>query len=246
MFGVAWGRSVQTYRGVTVPYLPWLVVGFAVWWYIRPCITDGCSAVFAKTNVITKMKFPVSVLPATVCLKELFNHFVMLVITFVTLFLSGYMPNIYWLWIVYYMFCAFMLGEAISLVLSVLTMLWRDVKKFITSIMRMLMYFSPILWNCHFKKSVPFSFCFKQACEGQPGLLCDSRVSGCDFLSSYTFQSPSYYPIFLGFSLSDFCVGLFLDVYLQEEIHRYDLGGLYGRRICSRSRKYFENLYLTK
>ena len=66
VFGVAWGRSAQTYRGVTVPYLPWLVVGFAVWWYIRPCITDGCSAVFAKTNVITKMKFPVSVLPATV------------------------------------------------------------------------------------------------------------------------------------------------------------------------------------
>ena len=116
VFGVAWGRSAQTYRGVTVPYLPWLVVGFAVLWYIRPCITDGCSAVFAKTNVITKMKFPVSVLPATVCLKELFNHFVMLVITFATLFLSGYMPNIYWLWIVYYMFCAFMLGEAISLV----------------------------------------------------------------------------------------------------------------------------------
>ena len=81
VFGVAWGRSAQTYRGITVSYLPWLVVGFAVWWYIRPCITEGCSAVFAKTNVITKMKFPVSVLPATVCLKELFNHFVMLIIT---------------------------------------------------------------------------------------------------------------------------------------------------------------------
>ena len=145
VFGVAWGRSAQTYRGITVSYLPWLVVGFAVWWYIRPCITEGCSAVFAKTNVITKMKFPVSVLPATVCLKELFNHFVMLIITFVTLLLSGYTPTWNWLWIIYYMFCAFMLGEAISLVLSVLTMLWRDVKKFITSIMRMLMYFSPIV-----------------------------------------------------------------------------------------------------
>ena len=50
-----------------------------------------------------------------------------------------------------------MLGEAISLVLSVLTMLWRDVKKFISSIMRMLMYFSPILWDCHFKPDVPFA-----------------------------------------------------------------------------------------
>ena len=103
------------------------------------------------------MKFPVSVLPATICLRELFNHFVMLIITFVTLILSGWYPNLNWLWILYYMFCAFMLGEAISLVLSVLTMLWRDVKKFISSIMRMLMYFSPILWDCHFKADVPFA-----------------------------------------------------------------------------------------
>ena len=84
VFGIAWGRKAQTYRGITVEYLPWLVVAFSVWWYIRPCIVDGCSAVFSKTNVITRMKFPVSVLPATVCLKELFNHFVMLIITFVT------------------------------------------------------------------------------------------------------------------------------------------------------------------
>ena len=62
VFGIAWGRKAQTYRGITVEYLPWLVVAFSVWWYIRPCIVDGCSAVFSKTNVITRMKFPVSVL----------------------------------------------------------------------------------------------------------------------------------------------------------------------------------------
>ena len=66
VFGIAWGRKAQTYKGITVEYLPWLVVAFSVWWYIRPCIVDGCSAVFSKTNVITRMKFPVSVLPATV------------------------------------------------------------------------------------------------------------------------------------------------------------------------------------
>ena len=42
VFGIAWGRKAQTYRGITVEYLPWLVVAFSVWWYIRPCIVDGC------------------------------------------------------------------------------------------------------------------------------------------------------------------------------------------------------------
>ena len=48
VFGIAWGRKAQTYKGITVEYLPWLVVAFSVWWYIRPCIVDGCSAVFSR------------------------------------------------------------------------------------------------------------------------------------------------------------------------------------------------------
>lgn len=151
IFGVAWNR--KPIGGVA--YLPWLVVGYAAWWFIQPCIQGGCNAIFSKTNVITKMKFPVSILPATVCAKELFNHACMLGITVVTLLLCGYYPNLYWLGLIYYAFCAFMLAEAIALILSVLTMLWRDVKKLMTSLIRMLMYFSPVIWECHFSESVP-------------------------------------------------------------------------------------------
>ena len=125
------------------------------WWFIQPCIQSGCSAVFSKTSVITKMKFPVSVLPATICAKEFFNHLCMLVIAFVTLALCGYTPNMYWFGLFYYGLCAFIFAESVSLILSVLTMLWRDVRKLITSLMRMLMYFSPVIWECHFADSVP-------------------------------------------------------------------------------------------
>ena len=152
IFGIAWHKKPVGGIG----YLPWLVVGYAAWWFIQPCIQNGCSAIFSKTNVITKMKFPVSVLPATICVKEFFNHFCMLIITFVTLAICGYFPNIYWLGLIYYSLCAFVLVEAISLILSVLTMLWRDIRKLITSLMRMLMYFSPVIWECHFDKTVPF------------------------------------------------------------------------------------------
>ena len=74
VFGLAMGRGDME----GIPYLPWVVVGFCAWWYIQPCIVHGCSAIFSKVNVITKMKFPISVLPMTVVLKELFNHFCML------------------------------------------------------------------------------------------------------------------------------------------------------------------------
>lgn len=142
VFGLALSRGKQ--QGID--YLPWVVVGLSAWWFIQPCIVQGCSAIFAKTNVITKMKFPVSILPMTVIGKELFNHFCMLVIAFVVLLLTGYYPTIYWLGIIYYLICAIALAESLALITSVLTMLWRDVKKLVTSLMRMLLYLSFVLF----------------------------------------------------------------------------------------------------
>lgn len=150
IFGIAWNRKPVG----GIEYLPWLVIGYASWWFIQPCITQGCNAIFSKTNVITKMKFPVSVLPATICAKEFFNHCCMLIIAFVTVFVCGYRPNLYWIGMFYYALCSFIFVESISMILSVLTMLWRDVKKLVTSLMRMLMYFSPVIWECHFSDSV--------------------------------------------------------------------------------------------
>ena len=92
---------------------------------------------------------------ATVCAKEFFNHGCMLLITFITLFVCGYRPQLYWIGMIYYAVCAFAFVESVSLILSVLTMLWRDVRKLITSLMRMLMYFSPVIWECHFGAGVP-------------------------------------------------------------------------------------------
>lgn len=146
VFGIGLLRKPQ--QGID--YLPWVVVGFAAWWFIQPCITNGCSAIFSKRNVITKMKFPVSILPATVCVKELFNHCFMLIIAFIIVIIYGFYPNIYWLNIIYFAFCAFMFVEALSLILSVLNMISRDVKKLVTSLMRMLLYLSPVLWEAHY------------------------------------------------------------------------------------------------
>lgn len=150
IFGVVWGRKATG----GIAYLPWLVLGYAAWWFIQPCLTTGCKAIFSKINVITKMKFPVSVLPATICLKELFNHLCVMVIAIVVLMLHGYYPRISWLFLLYYAFCAFVFNECVTLILSVLTMFWRDVKKLVTSLMRMLMYFSPIIWDCQFPQGM--------------------------------------------------------------------------------------------
>lgn len=139
-----------------IPFIEWMLAGMVVWFFINPCITQGCNAIFSKINVITKMKFPVSILPATVVLKELFNHICILFLIFIFFIFRGINPSWHWLGLVYYMFCAIVFGISLSMVTSVLNMLARDTRKLILAIMRLLLYLTPILWPISKLKHFPW------------------------------------------------------------------------------------------
>lgn len=130
-----------------IDFLSWLLGAMIMWFFLSPCITRGCSAIINKSNIITKMKFPVSILPATVVFKEAFNHVCLLAITLLLFICLGHYPSLHWFGIIYYLACAIIFSIALSLTTSVLTMLARDVRKFISSIIRLLMYVTPIFWN---------------------------------------------------------------------------------------------------
>lgn len=129
-----------------IPFIQWMLCGMVVWFFISPCITNGANAIYSKRNVITKMKFPVSVLPATVVAKELFNHFCLMILLIVFLLTQGVMPSLYWFELIYYLFAAICLTVSLAMITSVLNMLARDTRKLILACMRLLLYLTPILW----------------------------------------------------------------------------------------------------
>lgn len=131
----------------SIEYLPWMLGGMVVWFFISPCITNGCNAIFSKVNVITKMKFPVSILPATVVLKELFNHACLMAVMIVIFVMYGIYPSWHWIQLIYYLLCAIIFAVCLSLTTSVLNMLARDTRKLILACMRLLLYLTPVLWS---------------------------------------------------------------------------------------------------
>ena len=130
-----------------IKYLAWMLGGMVVWLFVSACITHGCSAIHRKIDVITKMKFPISILPLTVVFQKLFEHVCVLCVSFVVFAFLGYYPSVHWLGLLYYMFAAIFFGFSLSMLTSVLNMLARDTKKLITSCMRLLLYLTPVLWT---------------------------------------------------------------------------------------------------
>ncbi len=138
-----------------IDFLSWMLGGMVIWFFISPCITNGCNAIYQKINIITKMKFPVSILPATVVLKEAFNHVCLMIIVVVLFAINGHYPSWHWFGLLYYFVCSVLFSISLSLTTSVLNMLARDTRKLILACMRLLMYLTPILWDI---KSLPHVF----------------------------------------------------------------------------------------
>jgi teichoic acid transport system permease protein len=155
VFGLLLSRGDVQEFGQTLPFIDWMLAGMVVWFFMNPCITQGSNAIFSKVNVITKMKFPVSILPATVVLKELFNHIALMIILFIFFIFRGYYPNMYWLGLIYYGISGAIFATSLAMVTSVLNMLARDTRKLILSCMRLLLYLTPILWPISRAKDFP-------------------------------------------------------------------------------------------
>ena len=151
VFGIGMQRS--GYDGI--PSLPSVIVGFAASVVHFPMHHTGLQCGFLKEKCHYENEIPHQHLTGYGMCREFFNHLCMMAITVVLLILFGYYPSVYWLGLIYYAFCAFMFLEALALVTSVLTMMWRDVKKLVTSLMRMLMYLSPVIWPAAFSGIPP-------------------------------------------------------------------------------------------
>lgn len=78
--------------------------------------------------------------------KRTVNHCCLMIVLILIFIVQGYRPDIHWLGLIYYCFCAIAFNISITMVLSVLNMIARDTRKFVSSIMRLLLYLTPILW----------------------------------------------------------------------------------------------------
>lgn len=129
------------------PFFIWLICGLIPWFFIAPSITQGANSVHQKIGLVSKMNFPVSLLPTIRIASNSFQFVIMLGILIVISLLYGIVPSLYTLQIIYYTFCMYVFLISLSLITSTIATLARDFQAFIQSMMRMLFYLTPILWD---------------------------------------------------------------------------------------------------
>jgi teichoic acid transport system permease protein len=128
------------------PFFPWLLAGIIMWFFVNPAMTEGSKSVYTRLKVISKMSFPISVVPTYVIFSKLYPHLILVGLSMVVLQFLGYPISIYYLQLPYFIFATLALLVSISLLTSTLSTIIRDVQMIVVSSMRMLFYLTPILW----------------------------------------------------------------------------------------------------
>ncbi|WP_342388749.1 ABC transporter permease [Salinicoccus bachuensis] len=132
--------------GMEVPFFFWLFIGFVVWTFFFQGSIEASKSIYRRLKMLSKMTFPLSLIPNIAIFSKFYTHLIMLVIAFVVFQFAGYYINIYYVQLLYYILGTYALVFSFSLITSTLSTLVRDVHLLLNSLLRMALYLSGVLW----------------------------------------------------------------------------------------------------
>src|SRR5699024_1934432 len=121
VFGTLRNRDPVELAGVEIPFFSWLLAGFFLWIFFYQSTIQGSKSIYTRLRMLSKMNFPMSVIPSFVIFSKFYVHLIMLGITIVILQFSGFFVNIYYFQLIYFIFASICLIFSISLITSTLS-----------------------------------------------------------------------------------------------------------------------------
>ena len=129
------------------PFILWLVAGIFPWFFFSESLSVGTNSILANSFLVKKVLFRVSLLPIIPLLSALVIHLFFIFVMFGMFIYYGYMPNIYWVQIIYYLFSASILLLGLSWITSSIVVFFRDMGQFVAMILQFAFWLTPIFWS---------------------------------------------------------------------------------------------------
>lgn len=131
------------------PFVLWLVAGMFAWFFFAEALTNATNSIIANSFLVKKVVFRVSLLPIVPLLASLVVHIFFIFIIFAMFIAYGYMPNLYWLQIFYYIFSLSVLILGLSWFTSSVVIFFKDMGQIISIIIQFGFWLTPVFWSIH-------------------------------------------------------------------------------------------------
>ncbi len=140
-------RAQAVSGGVEVPYVLFLTAGLVPWFFFTEALTNGTTSLLEYNYLVKKVLFKISILPIIKIIAAMFIHIFFTFVLMIIACIYGYYPNIYWLQLIYYVGCEFMLVLSFSYATCAIVVFFRDLLQIISIGLQLFQWATPILWN---------------------------------------------------------------------------------------------------
>lgn len=149
LYYIVFGLGLRGIKGEVedVPFIIHLISGLFPWMFLSGAVNSGAMSIYSQLGLVTKMKFPSSILVTISITVGMVN---LLITTFILLILSIYydfVSPLNYFGFLYFIIAAFLLTFGISLLMSTLVVIIRDTRNILQNVMRMMFFLTPIFWS---------------------------------------------------------------------------------------------------
>jgi ABC-2 type transport system permease protein len=136
--------------GIDQFYL-FLFVALVPWMFFSTCLSGGSNSILTQQDMVKKIYFPREVLPISFVISQFINMLLTFVIIFVVIIISGIGVNVSAiLFLPIIMIVEFILALGITMLVSALTVYFRDLEYILGIVSMAWMYMTPIMYSIEF------------------------------------------------------------------------------------------------
>lgn len=135
-----------TMDNVGVPFVLYLVAGIVPWFFFQDALVGGTNALLEYNYLVKKVVFNISVLPVVKVISALFVHGFFVMFTIILYLFYGHYPDLYYLQILYYSLCVFLLVLGLCYATCAVVIFFRDLTQIINIVLQVGVWLTPIMW----------------------------------------------------------------------------------------------------
>lgn len=128
-------------------YAAWMMLGMGTWRFMNESILGGSQSIKKQIGLVSKMKFPLSVLPSISIASAIWTFLALFSVSTLFLYLSGSSISSRWPLIFYYFFATVCLSYSFSLLNSTIVILIPDYISILRLMMSMGMWLAGVIFK---------------------------------------------------------------------------------------------------
>lgn len=140
-------KGLRSGAQLNVPFVLWLIAGLIPWFFFADALNAGTNTLVEYQYLVKKVVFQINILPLVKVLSNFFVHIVFMGFGLILYMLYGFMPDLYWLQVIYYSLCCFILVLGLSYMTSALLVFFRDLSQIVGIVLQVGIWMTPIMWN---------------------------------------------------------------------------------------------------